>query len=87
MAEMVTQKYAVYGEQTATGFISKFPVDVTKLKDLASAEEHKQSCQRPCQRPSGHVSYHQNQLFEKIVPDYYKDWTNYLSQKKKQKQQ
>ena len=41
MAEMVTQKYAVYREQTATGFISKFPVDVTKLKDLASAAEHK----------------------------------------------
>ena len=29
------------------------------------------------------MSYHQNQLFEIIVP-YYKDWRNYLGPKKKQ---
>ena len=41
MAEMVTQKFDIYQEKTVTGIISKFPVDVKKLKDLASAEEHK----------------------------------------------
>ena len=51
MAEMVTQKYDVYQKKTVRGIIRKFPVDVKKLKDLASAEEHKQICQRP----RGHV--------------------------------
>ena len=32
MAEMVTQKYAVYQEKTVTGIIRKFPVDVNKIK-------------------------------------------------------
>ena len=41
MAEMVTQKYDVYQENTLRGIIMKFPVDVKKLKDLAAAEEHK----------------------------------------------
>ena len=80
MAEMVTQKYDVYQEKTVRGIIRKFPVDVKKLKDLGSAEQHEWSSQRP----SGHVLYHQNQLFEKVVP-YYKDWRNYLSEKKRNK--
>ena len=76
---MVTQKYLDQGK-TVTEIIRKFPRDVKKLKDLASAEAHQQSCQRPI----GHVSYHQNQLFEKGVR-YYEDWRNYLSQEKKRK--
>ena len=40
MAEMVTQKYDVYQEKTVRGIIRKFPVDVKKLKDLGSAEQH-----------------------------------------------
>ena len=40
MAEMVTQKYDVYQEKTVRGIIRKFPMDVKKLKDLGSAEQH-----------------------------------------------
>ena len=38
---MVKKGYDFYQEKTVTGIIRKFPVDVKKLKDLESAEEHR----------------------------------------------
>ena len=63
MAEMVTEDFGAYEQGRLTGFLKRFPVDVEKLKDLMSAEEYKQNCQRPngcfdCQK----------QLFERQFP-------------------
>ena len=74
MVEMVTEEYGTYVEGTVTGFIKKFPLDVEKLGGLIAAEEYKQNCQRP----NGHVSNRQRQLFEEQFPTI-KDWRNSLN--------